>query len=227
MGFLYDHAADVVRRIYDSRIAGPPTLALVDHFPDGHRFVDAWRAIRQEALTLAENIERVPRFHDVMPEQWEISGNDRRDWRMFILKAYGTAVPSNMMACPILSSLMTDSSDVLSASLSFLAPGKHIPLHRGPFRGVLRFYLGLSIPHGDDGLPASVLTIDGVDHRIGDGEYLLWDDTYPHEVWNRSGEIRAALLLDVRRHGMPLDMEILSRMLIGIVGAGVWMRGVP
>jgi aspartate beta-hydroxylase len=226
MGILYERTARVVRNIYDRRIVGPPTLPLDEYFPDARRFIAAWREIRREALLLAEHLEAVPRFHDFMPEQAEISANDRRDWRLFVLKAYGMEVPPNMAACPTLSSLASGIPDVLSASLSFLAPGKHIPEHRGPFRGVLRFYLGLSIPPAGDGLPATVLTIDGIEHRIGDGEWLLWDDTYPHEVWNRSDTVRAALLLDVRRHGMPFDMEVLSRMLIAIVGVGIRMRGV-
>lgn len=28
MGFLYDHTATIVRRLYDSRIVGPPVLLL-------------------------------------------------------------------------------------------------------------------------------------------------------------------------------------------------------
>ena len=40
---------------------------------------------------------------------------------------------------------------MLSACLSFVAPGKHIPVHRGPFRGVLRFHLGLIVPPDADG----------------------------------------------------------------------------
>jgi len=226
MGFLYERTASIVRKVYDRRIVGPPTLPLDGYFPDAWRFIAAWQDIRREALSIAEDLKRVPRFHDFMPEQAEISANDQRDWRLFVLKAYGMEVPSNMATCPVLSALASSVPDVLSASLSFLAPGKHIPQHRGPFRGVLRFYLGLSIPDGEDGRPATVLQIDGIEHRIGNGESLLWDDTYPHEVWNRSDHVRAALLLDVRRHGMPLDMEVFSRMLIAIAGVGIRMRGV-
>jgi hypothetical protein len=35
-------------------------------------------------------------------------------------------------------------------------------------------------------------------------------------VWNRSSEVRVALLLDIRRRGMTIDMELLTRLLIGI-----------
>ena len=161
---------------------------------------------------MAQQMHRVPRFHEIMREQTSISANDMRDWRMFILKAYGAEFPRNMAVCPTLAALVTASPDVLSASISFLAPGKHIPVHRGPFRGVLRFYLVLSMPLAADGRPAAVLKIAGTEHRLADGEYLLWDDTFPHEVTNESDEVRTVLLLDVWRRGMPLDMRLLSHL---------------
>jgi aspartate beta-hydroxylase len=70
------------------------------------------------------------------------------------------------------------------------------------------------------------MMIDDGEHRIGDGECLLWDDTYPHEVMNNAGEPRVALLLDVWRPHMPLDMEILSRLIVGAVRLGMRYRGV-
>ncbi|HET9149112.1 MAG TPA: aspartyl/asparaginyl beta-hydroxylase domain-containing protein [Alphaproteobacteria bacterium] len=225
MGFWYDTTAAVIRDIYDSRIDGPPILDMDTYFPDGRRFSESWRAIRDEALAVAERLDLVPRFHDIMPEQTAISANDGRDWRMFILKAYGAEVPSNKALCPVLSAIVDSCPDVLSASFSFVASKKHIPPHRGPFRGVLRYYLGLSMPLADDGLPASRLTIAGETYRIGDGEAFLWDDTYAHEVLNRSNRLRVALLLDVKRHGMPLDMELFSKALIGIVRVGMRARG--
>jgi aspartate beta-hydroxylase len=225
MGSLYDHAADVARYIYDWRIVGPPVFDPGAHFPDAAKFVGAWREIRDEALCVAARLSQVPRFHEIMPEQAEISANDQRDWRMLILKAYGAPFPRNIARCPRLAAVVAECPDVLSASLSFLAPGKHIPAHRGPFRGLLRFYLALAMPRRADGTPAAVLRIAGRDYRVADGECLLWDDTYVHEVWNDSDDVRAVLLLDVRRQGMPADMALLSRLVIAAVRAGVTWRG--
>jgi aspartyl/asparaginyl beta-hydroxylase (cupin superfamily) len=33
-----------------------------------------------------------------------------------------------------------------TAFFSILAPGKHLPAHRGPYKGVMRYHLGLLIP---------------------------------------------------------------------------------
>jgi aspartate beta-hydroxylase len=223
---LYESIGNVVRRIYDMRIEGPPVLDVATSFPSAKRFSHAWQSIRDEARAVAQQMHRVPRFHEIMREQTSISANDMRDWRMFILKAYGAEFPRNREVCPTLAALVTASPDVLSASISFLAPGKHIPEHRGPFRGVLRFYLVLTMPLAADGRPAAVLKIAGTEHRLADGEYLLWDDTFPREVTNASGEVRTVLLLDVWRRGMPLDMRLLSHLLIFVVRVMARLRGV-
>lgn len=224
MASLYDLSTSAIRRIYDRRVTGAPVLDAESYFPEARRFVDAWPQLHKEALRVAEDLGQVPRFHELMPEQAEISANDGRDWRILILKAYGTILPHNHARCPVLAEIVASVPDVLSAALSFLAPGKHVPEHRGPFRGVIRFYMGLSVPIAADGGSAAVLTIDHHEHRIGDGECILWDDTFPHEVLNRGDRVRIALLLDIRRRGMPLDMALLSRALISAVGLSVRLR---
>ena len=226
MGLFYDQASKLVRHIYDRRIAGPPILDAETYFPAATRFATAWREIREEADRLAGRLHAVPRFHEIMREQEDISANDGRDWRLFVLKAYGIESPENMAACPLLARIVAGTPGVLSSSISFMAPGKHIPAHRGPFRGILRFYLGLSVPRRADGSPAVVLKIDGEEHRVGDGEWLIWDDTYTHEVVNEGDTWRSVLLLDLWRREMPYDMELLSRLVVGVIRANVRWRGV-
>jgi aspartate beta-hydroxylase len=225
MTVAYNLSSTLVRWLYDQRIFDPAVLSSRERFPGASRFAEVWPELRAEALQLARDLPQVPRFHELMAEQESISANDGRDWRVFVLKAYGLPFTANLARCPTLAALLKDDPDVLSATISFLAPHKHIPPHRGPFRGILRFYLGLSVPTGDNGLPETVLTIDGTDYRIGDGDSLLWDDTYPHEVRNRSEQPRIALLLDVRRRDMPRDMEFLSRVLISAVRSMIRWRG--
>jgi aspartate beta-hydroxylase len=222
---LYDRAAGVVRAIYDSRIATPATLDAAHYFPNAQRFTERWTDIRREALAVAGQLNQVPRFHDIMPAQADISANDGRDWRVFIMKAYGVTVENNLQRCPTVAALLHEAPEVVSAILSFLAPGKHVPEHRGPFRGILRFHLMLSMPRDGNGVPACVMNIDGVPYRLGDGESLLWDDTYRHEVWNRSEDVRIALLLDVWRKYMPADIALLSRAILLATKAVIRMGG--
>jgi aspartate beta-hydroxylase len=211
---IYDRMAGVVRAIYDRRITTPPTLDSEHFFPHAKLFTDRWADIRREALAVGGMIEKVPRFHDIMPAQADISANDGRDWRVFIMKAYGVTQEENLQRCPTVAALLDEAPEVMSATFSFLAPGKHIPEHRGPFRGILRFHLILSMPEDADGAPACVMNVDGVPYRMRDGESLLWDDTFRHEVWNRSDQPRIALLLDVWRKDMPMDVALLSKAIL-------------
>ncbi|TGV31251.1 aspartyl/asparaginyl beta-hydroxylase domain-containing protein, partial [bacterium M00.F.Ca.ET.168.01.1.1] len=64
------------------------------------------------------------------------------------------------------------------------------------------------------------------ERRISDGECMLWDDTFEHEVMNNADQARIALLLDVWRPEMPLDMEILSSLIVRGVQVGMRYRGV-
>ena len=222
---LYDHAVGAVRAIYDRRIDTPATLDAAHYFPNAARFVNAYPDVRREALTIAGTLHKVPRFHDLMPQQADISAGDGRDWRMFIMKAYGVPVAENLRRAPSVAALLDAAPEAVSAVFSFLAPGKHIPRHRGPFRGILRFHLMLSMPYGSDGVPACELNIDGLPYRLKEGECLLWDDTFPHEVWNRSNQVRIALLLDVWRRDMPYDVALLSHALMAAAKAVVRVRG--
>ncbi len=225
MNRLYERCTGLMRRIYDRRLHDAPVLDASRHFPDAGRFLANWQAIRAEALEVAAGLGRVPRFHEIMREQAEISDNDGRDWRMYIMQAYGVPFARNLSRCPTLASIVEASPDVLSASFSFLAPGKHVPPHRGPFRGILRGYLVLSMPLDANGLPAATLTVDGHEHRLHDGEFMLWDDTFEHEVRNASDEVRVVLLLDIRRRNMPRDMRLLSNAVIALVRLGIYLRG--
>ncbi|CDX39771.1 conserved hypothetical protein [Mesorhizobium sp. ORS 3359] len=220
----YDLGTNLVRRIYEKRIDAPAILDAGTHFPNAAKFAAAWQEIRDEAL--AAKLNKAPRFHDIMPEQADISANDGLDWRMFVLKAYDMTVPENLARMPVLSRLLTECPEVKSAAVSFLAPRKHIPPHRGPFRGIMRFHLGLAIPKQPDGRPATIMMINHEERRIADGECMLWDDTFEHEVMNNSDQPRVALLLDVWRPQMPLDMEILSRVIVRGVQVGMRYRGV-
>ena len=142
------------------------------------------------------------------------------------MKAYGVAAPNNLARCPVTARLLEETPEVVSAIFGFIAPGKHIPKHRGPFRGILRYHLMLSMPNDEAGVPACELNVDGVPHKLADGESLLWDDTYPHEVWNRSDKVRIALLLDVWRKDQPPDMAALSRVILAATKLVLSIKGV-
>jgi aspartate beta-hydroxylase len=118
---FYDGAGVWMRRFFDRRISTPPVLDPGTYFPAAERFAAAWPALRDEALAIQADLSSVPRFHELMPQQASISANDQRDWRMFVLKAYGVRFARNAARCPKLAALLAQCPQVLSATLSFFA----------------------------------------------------------------------------------------------------------
>jgi aspartate beta-hydroxylase len=221
---FYASAGDHLRRIYGRRIETPAVLDVDEYFPRAKMFAAEWRSLRDEAIAIAATLDRVPRLHEIMREQSDISAHDGRDWRMFVVKEYGATVRRNLSRCPKLATLLDKCAEALSACFSYLAPGEHIPVHRGPFRGVSRFHLALSMSRDAKGDVGATLWVDGAPYRLDDGDTLLWDDTFPHEVLNATDVPRVALLLDVWRPGMPADLAALSCFIVGVVGMFAYIR---
>jgi hypothetical protein len=80
--------------------------------------------------------------------------------------------------------------------ISILSPRKHILDHRGPYKGVLRYHLGLIVPEDAESCRIRV----GEDYRHWEeGKSMIFDDTFNHEVWNDTDETRVVLFVDVMR----------------------------
>ena len=225
MSRIYDWACGRLRSFYDARIDTPPVLDRDRYFPEHTLFAANWQRIRAECLELMRDMGAVPQFHELMAEQEVLSMHGNLFWRLFVLRAYGVDHHANQAKCPFITSLFKTRSAIQSVTLSFLEGHKHIPAHRGPFRGVLRYHLGLVIAQNADGTPSNRMLIDGAMHGLHEGEDLLWDDTYVHEVWNDSDSVRAALLIDVIRPQMPLLPALVTRLVLLAVGIAVRVRG--
>jgi aspartate beta-hydroxylase len=222
---LYDCLANTFRSIYDRRVKTPPVLDKDHYFPGHRKFTEQWPAIRAECLQVMRDMQAVPEFHQLMHAQAPLSEYGGRYWRVFVLKAYGIKHPVNQSKCPLTAQLVNAEPAVQSATLSFLEGGKHLPAHRGPFRGVLRYHLGVVIAKDAQGESSNRFRIDGNYYSLNEGEGLLWDDTFEHEVWNTASSVRAALLIDVLRPEMPRSLHYMTRMIIFLVGLGIRLRG--
>jgi aspartate beta-hydroxylase len=73
---------------------------------------------------------------------------------------------------------------------SALNPHSHIPPHVGPLNGILRCHLPLLAPDGCG------LRVGGQTVVWETGKLLIFDDSFVHEVWNRSDKIRIVLFFN-------------------------------
>lgn len=228
MSLAYSLVRGAMARVYNTFITTPPVLNMSKYFPGADVFTGNWEALRCEALQLIDTIQTVPKFHELMPEQYKLSSHGEKEWRMFIMRAYGLDIAENMNKCPQLAALVRADPTIQSASISFLSPGKQVPTHTGPFRGITRFYMGLQVPLDENGEPGVTLTIDGTGYKLGSGDALLWDDTYPHSVANHTNEWRIALLLDVYRVDMPGPLQAFTNAILSLARISIkWRKIFP
>ncbi len=163
-----------------------------------------WQVIRKELDEVMKNREDIPNFLDISPDQKKIDA-EKGKWKTYFLYGYGYKVEENIQKCPKTTALVEKIPGMKTAFFSILAPGKHIPPHRGPYAGVLRYHLGLIVPD-----PEKIKIRVGND--IGhwhEGDSLIFDDTYEHEVWNDSDSYRVVLFVDFVR---PLGNGFAKRM---------------
>jgi ornithine lipid ester-linked acyl 2-hydroxylase len=171
-------------------------------FPWVRTLEDNWPAIRRELDAIMPRQAELPNFQDISRDQADISQDDR--WKTFFFFAYGMKADGNCRRCPETQRVLESLPGMKSAFFSILAPGKHIPLHRGPYRGVIRAHLGLVIPEPREKCRIQV----GPEFaHWEEGKVMVFDDGYPHQVWNDTDGTRVVLFLDiVRPLRFPVDL---------------------
>lgn len=201
---LFKWFRDTNLKLYNSQIKTPAYLDLNEFFPEHVDLENSWKEIREEILSVANSSKKIPKFHEVDDGQEYISNNDGLDWSLLNLKAYDMWHKENCSLCPKTFSLLKKMKSVTGAQFSILAPGKHIPPHHGPYKGILRYQIALAVPKSKE----CKLFVDGKPYFWEEGKSVLFDDTYVHEVINKTEERRVALLMDIKRPMPGFFMKI-------------------
>lgn len=180
-----------------------------------------WREIAAEYRQLLASPETIPPFHEISPEQLPITSDAL--WRTFVFQAYGKRAERNCALCPTTAQIVAEIPGVQTAMFSILEPGKQLPWHRGPYKGLLRVHLALEVPVDAE---QCWLDVDRSRLHWQEGRALVFDDTFQHRAANLAATRRCVLFLDVLR---PLDgiADRINRALIAVLrrspfGARAW-----
>jgi ornithine lipid ester-linked acyl 2-hydroxylase len=178
-----------------------------------------WRKVRAELDALMPYVAHMPNFQDLSSDQRELTQDD--GWKTYFFYAYGLKTWHNCRRCPQTARLLKRIPGMKAAFFSVLAPGKRLPLHRGPFKGVLRLHLGLIIPE-----PAEACGI-----RVGnelrhwqEGKLLIFDDCFPHEAWNETSAMRVVLFVDLVRP-MRFPVNLVNALLVWLIALSPFVLG--
>jgi aspartyl/asparaginyl beta-hydroxylase (cupin superfamily) len=179
--------------------------------------------VKEELKIVLAARSSIPRYHDLDFLQFSISGkiDKEKDWKVLMLYAMGERPAANRSLCPKTCELLDNVPGLFQAFFSILEAGKSIPLHAGPYRGYLRYHLALKIPTKN---PPS-LHIEGQQYVWQEGEAILFDDTFYHEVVNKADEDRVILVVDVLRPLPPLA-HFVNRLIMQDAARYIYAKGV-
>jgi beta-hydroxylase len=204
--------APIERFIGKRSLVGDATFFPLERFPWVEHIEQNTAVIREEVERLLDDREDLPNFQDISKDQIEITDDDR--WKTLFLYGYGFTAELGVELMPRTAALMREIPGMTTAMISILSPRKHILDHRGPYKGVLRYHLGLIVPA--DAESCRIRVGDDIRHWE-EGSSLLFDDTFNHEVWNDTDETRVVLFVDILRP-LPFPESLINRLIIRAIG---------
>jgi len=130
------------------------------------------------------------------PQQWRDLNNSPA-WSAYHLYRNSERVAEAYEACPETARVVESlplariAGHAPEVFFSVLNPGTHIPPHFGLGNYKLAVHLPLVLP-GD-----CAIRVGNETRSWEEGKCLIFDDSFQHEAWNRSGQPRVVLILDV------------------------------
>lgn len=148
-----------------------------------------WLGIRAEAEQLL-----VPGGDHFVAETEML--RDRGDWRQYELFARGRRVAANCARAPLTCKIIDGFAAARTCTrgqvkFSVMQPGTHVWPHCGPTNCRLRAHLGLRVPR------QTFLRVASRWRTWREGEWLIFDDSFEHEVWHNGTTPRLVLIVDM------------------------------
>lgn len=172
---------------------------------------DNWKNIYDEFSKQRDKI----RANNILSHFHPTGGDEFfKDWTIYPLKSYNQSIDEMQKIFPYTSKLINDCTDITTAFFSILKPHKHIPPHKGPTKSILRYHLTLKTPKDNKNC---YIIVGGEKYHWVEGEGILFDETFLHEVYNDTDEERVVLFIDVKRPMDTIIGELLRDMVINII----------
>lgn len=189
------------------------------YFPNYILFENNFKKIKKELFVLlrktnkGKEIDFTKNSFDKKENAYigkDVDVKNNRGWRIFHIKLVDHYNKEAIKIFPTIHNILQKCPEIINCSVSILDGKTFIPIHNGYYKGMIRFMFPLIIPKDRQ----NVFLCNNYQKYIWkEGEGVLWDDTYPHKVYNYTEEIRVVLYMDIVR---PLDgnMDKINKYLI-------------
>ena len=157
---------------------------------ESHILTQNFSIFREEVLKTYKSYKTIKGdlfFNDIV--------NNKNDWKKLYIKWHSDIDPYAKKICPKTCKIIESLPNVKVAMFSVLSPGAKIPMHRGPYKGFLRYHLGILTPNSPD----CFINVNDIKYSWKDGEGIVFDDTFIHWVENNTDKTRIILFCDIIR----------------------------
>lgn len=139
------------------------------------------------------------------------------DWQAFHLYASGSKRDDNCERCPITCDTVEQlpmpvcHGSAPEVFFSFLKPHTHIRPHHGVANTKLAVHLPLVVP------AECAIRVGKETRGWSEGRCLIFDDSYEHEAWNNSDQLRVVLIFEVWHPGLSeIERSALTRIFAAV-----------
>lgn len=200
-----------------------PFLNVDKFFPNHKLFINSanFTQIKKEILCILPHRHLIPLTKNTFGTENEYIGSDidglQKDtedgWRIFVVSVGKRITSGGLQNFPTICNLVKQCPEVLSCIVSILPSNKGIPIHVGYYKGFIRYQLGIVVPKDNKNC---FLCVNGEKYVWESGKDMMFDDTFPHKVYNMTEETRVVLYMDIERKFLPKWLEKLNRFAIGL-----------
>lgn len=190
----------------------------IDEFPEFYKIQNNWEIIRDEYLNFIKK-SKLHNMSEVFEEQKRIAPGD--NWKSAILLIYNEDIDETQKYFPHTTKLIKEYKNISTAFFSVLEHGKKITSHKGPYKGVLRYHLGLIVPESKE----CYIKIEDKKYYWKNAVSFIFDDTYVHEVQNYGGSERVILFIDFYRP-LPFIIYFINKLMVNLIGKSMFIQNV-
>jgi aspartyl/asparaginyl beta-hydroxylase (cupin superfamily) len=137
------------------------------------------------------------------------STKGKASWRLFGLILNEKILDTSKYCPETLRLLLSSSNRILNAGFSLMEPGCYIGRHRDYNHAFYRLHIPLIIPKNNNKYSKTIINKNESKKDLAvlnveddyiiwkDNEYFIFDDTFYHDAWNNTKEMRIVMLIDI------------------------------